>query len=97
MLQGSSADFYGPESCRSDPGYKRTSPSHVDRCRNTVYAAAYRNSSRSPCRMDCRATAILPLQLAAKEAWMSIKRVALDHGPLAVLENPERPRLGRGP
>jgi len=22
--------------------------------------------------MDCRATAILPLQLAAKEAWMSI-------------------------
>jgi len=35
--------------------------------------------------MDCCGTAILPLLLAAQEAWMSINRLQADHGPLAVL------------
>ena len=37
-------------------------------------------------------TAILPLPLAAKEAWMSIKAVALDRGPVAVRKKTERTR-----
>ena len=47
--------------------------------------------------MDLYGTAILPLHFATEEAWMSIKRAALDHGPVAVLEKSEKLRLGRGP
>jgi len=37
--------------------------------------------------MDCCGTAILPLQLAAKEAWMSIERAALDGSLVPILPN----------
>src|SRR5690242_12711285 len=47
-LWGSSADFCGPASGRLEPGYRRTWPSHVDRCRNNVYAAACTSPSRYP-------------------------------------------------
>ena len=46
--------------------------------------------------MECCGTAILPLQFAAEEAWMSITRLQADHGPLAVPAEAEWTRLGRG-
>src|SRR5215213_5843134 len=72
MRPESSADFCAPVSCHCDREYRRTSPSHVDRCRNTVYVAACRTSSRCPPWDGLCGTAILPLPLAAQEAWMSI-------------------------
>ena len=47
--------------------------------------------------MDCWDTAILPLHLAAEEAWMSINRLQPDRRPLADLGKLERTRLGGGP
>ena len=44
----------------------------VDRCRKSVYGGACKNSSRCPPVEWIGGTAILPLQHAAKEAWMSI-------------------------
>src|SRR5262245_2780981 len=74
MPRGSWADSYGPESCRLDPGYRRTWRVHVDRSRNNVYAAACRSSSRAPpWGGKFSSTATLPLHIAAEEAWMSIK------------------------
>jgi len=40
--------------------------------------------------------ATIPLHRAAEEAWMSINRLQRDRGPLAVLPEAERTRLGRG-
>src|SRR6476620_4805450 len=98
MRPESWADSYEPASCPSDREDRRTWLLHVDRCHNSVYVAACRSSSRSPpCRMDCCGTAILPLLLAAQEAWMSINRLQLDRGPRAVLTECDRSRLGGGP
>jgi hypothetical protein len=46
--------------------------------------------------MDLCGTAILPLHLAAEEAWMSIKPVPPDRCPFAVLDEYEQSRLGSG-
>src|SRR6266436_2114716 len=48
MPRASSADSYGPASCRADREYRHTSLGHVDRSRNNVYVAVYKSSSRSP-------------------------------------------------
>jgi len=46
--------------------------------------------------MDLCGTAILPLHLAAEEAWMSIKGAALDRGPVAARKKRAKTRAGRG-
>src|SRR5262249_3535489 len=72
MPRGSSANSCARVSCRFDPGYRRTSPVHVDRCHNNVYVAVCRNSSRLPPVEWICGIAILPLHCAAEEACMSI-------------------------
>jgi hypothetical protein len=47
--------------------------------------------------MDLCGTAILPLQLAAKEAWMSINAVLVTAARLRFLLNLKGIRLGGGP
>jgi len=46
--------------------------------------------------MDCCGTAILPLLLAAQEAWMSINGVQTDRSPRAVSAEAEKTQLGCG-
>src|SRR5262249_23682034 len=93
----SSAGSCARASCRLDPGYRRTWPSHVDRCHNNVYATAWRSSSRSPpwgMNLEYSHLTAAPCSRGGLDEYHSPAR---DRRPFAVWNERERPRLGGGP